>query len=155
MRFAAYAAAALLGSTLAASAGGIAVHLDEARMVTFKKPVATVYVGNPSIADITVIDSRHVFVLGKTFGTTNLIGLDAKGAELFNDTLQVQAQSAGIVTVNRGVEQMTYSCAQSRCQPAPVPGDGQTFYSTVTGQVAQHEGANTQAANNPAAGGNH
>ena len=57
----------------------LSVPMDEVRMVTFVKPVATVYVGNPMIADITVIDSRHVFVLGKAFGATNIIALDSNG----------------------------------------------------------------------------
>jgi hypothetical protein len=39
--------------------------LDEVHTVTFRTPVATVYVRQPSIADVTMIDARHAFVQGK------------------------------------------------------------------------------------------
>ena len=70
--FAALSAAAL--SLGAAHAGGaMSVPLDEVRVVTFAKPVATLYVGNPVIADVMIIDSRHAFVQGKAFGSTNVV----------------------------------------------------------------------------------
>ena len=37
----------------AAHAADIAVPLDEVRIVAFKQPISTVYMGNPTIADIT------------------------------------------------------------------------------------------------------
>src|SRR5882724_6723787 len=57
------------------AAGGVGVTVDQARLVSFPAPVKTVYVGNPWIADISMVDSEHAFVLGKTFGVTNLIAL--------------------------------------------------------------------------------
>ena len=74
-------AAAVIGFAAPALAGSVTVPIDQARIVTFKQPVSTVYVGNPSMADVTVIDSHRVFVLGKAFGTTNIIALDAYGQD--------------------------------------------------------------------------
>jgi len=85
-----------------ALAGGVAVPLDEVRTVAFAKPVATVYVGNPSIADINMIDARHAFVLGKRFGTTNIIALDNSGHEVANTYVSVSGSNGAIVTLTKG-----------------------------------------------------
>src|SRR5215472_8860206 len=59
--------------------GGIGVTVDQARLVSFTEPVKTLYVGNPWIADIQMVDAQHAFVLGKTFGVTNLVAMSANG----------------------------------------------------------------------------
>ena len=66
MRRALFALAFALPSPVLAD--GIAISMDEVRTVTFGGPIATVYVGNPAIADVNMIDARHAFVIGKGFG---------------------------------------------------------------------------------------
>lgn len=125
-----------------ALAAGVAVPLDEVRTVAFAKPVATVYVGNPSIADINMIDARHAFVLGKRFGTTNIIALDNDGHEVANTYVSVSGSNSAIVTLTKGatqskpVSQMTLSCSGMRCEESPVPGDA--GYSAAMGDVGRH-----------------
>ena len=140
------ALAAITAAAHPAGAGGIAVPMDQVRMVSFAKPVATVYVGNPSIADVTVIDSRRIFVLGKAFGTTNVVALDGAGHEVANDPLTVFGRSANIVTLNRGASQVTYSCADARCESAPLPGDASTIYKDVSGETSEHQDTSKAAA---------
>ena len=61
-------------------AAGIALAMDEVRTITFReKPVATIYIGNPTIADISMIDARHAFIIGKGYGRTNMVALDSTG----------------------------------------------------------------------------
>jgi hypothetical protein len=126
-----------------ALAGGVAVPLDEVRTVAFAKPVTTVYVGNPSIADINMIDARHAFVLGKRFGTTNIIALDNTGHEVANTYVSVSGSNSATVTLTKGgtgstpATQTTLSCSGSRCEVAPVPGEAR--YSTVMGDASVHE----------------
>jgi len=118
--------------------GGVAVPMDEVRTVAFAKPVATVYVGNPAIADINMIDARHAFVLGKSFGTTNIIALDNMGHTVSNTFVSVSgSNSSATVTLLKGVTQTTLSCSGQRCESAPVPGDA--HYSDVMGDVARHQ----------------
>ncbi len=138
--------AAGLACAAPASAGTLSVPMDQVRMVTFVRPVATVYVGNPMIADVTVIDSRHVFVLGKTFGSTNIIALDSNGHEIADNPLTVFGSSANVVTLNRGGTQVTYSCAASRCETAPLPGDDKTLFDDTMGQITAHQDAGQKAA---------
>jgi Pilus formation protein N terminal region len=133
-------------SAAPALAGGLSVPMDEVRMVTFVRPVSTVYVGNPMIADVTVIDSRHVFVLGKAFGATNIIALDGGGREVANTPLTVFGRKSNVVTLNLGGQQVTYACAASRCEAAPLPGDDNTVYTTEMTQIGTHQAGSQKAA---------
>jgi Pilus formation protein N terminal region len=144
----ALAAACLLASTLAAHATDLSVPMDEVKVVTFHRPVATVYVGNPSIADVTVIDPTHVFLLGKSYGKTNLIALDVNRNPVSNDQVTVFARNGGMVTLNRGATQITYSCAAASCQPSPVPGDSKDVFDATTEQISKLQDLNVKAASN-------
>jgi len=124
---------------------GIGVVVDQARLVSFSEPVKTLYVGNPWIADIQMVDARHAFVLGKTFGVTNLVAMSANGKEVSNQQVTVSNNSVA-VTVNRGADQFNYMCTHAHCESAPRPGDPQTYASQTEGVAAQHEGAGTNSA---------
>ena len=139
--------AAALSAAAPAWAAGVNLALDEVHTVTFQKPVATVYVGNPAIADITMIDARHAFVQGKSYGRTNIVALNQDGAQVFNTAIVVTGgDNAGTVTLNRGAQRITYSCAASRCEPTPTPGDAQAAFDAVSTQVSQHAGTAKTAA---------
>ena len=129
-----------------AAARDIAIPMDEVRIVTFPVPVSTVYVGNPVIADVTVIDSRRVFVLGKSFGSTNLIALDTKGNPTVSERLTVYARQGTTVTLHRGPAQSTYACAGTRCEASPVPGDETGPFNTVVEQREKLTSQSAQAA---------
>jgi len=137
----------LAASSAAAGAGsGVAIPLDEVRVITFKHPVATLYVGNPVIADVTVIDNRHAFLQGKAFGTTNLIALDANGRQIANRQVVVAGGSTALVTLQRGTSQTTYSCSAAHCEPSPQPGDGKDIFSETVDQLQKHQSMLTAAA---------
>ena len=127
-----------------AFAAGVSVSMDEVRTVAFAKPVATVYVGNPAIADINMIDARHAFVLGKSFGTTNIIALDNSGREVANTSISVSGSNGMRVTLMKGATQTTLSCTSSRCEAAPVPGDA--HFSDVMGDVTKRLDMGTKGA---------
>ena len=125
----------------------VAVPLDQVRLMVFTKPVSTLSVGNPVIADITVIDKRHAFVLGKAFGTTNIIALDASGAEISNRTVVVSAAGgASTVTLQRGAGRVTYACAARNCEAAPSLGDGKESYEAAMDQIQKHQDMLTKTA---------
>jgi len=133
-----------------AYADGVAISMDEVRTITFPKPVATVYVGNPSIADINMIDSRHAFVLGKGFGNTNIVALDHEGDQVSNTHVSVMAREDSTVTLQRGTGRLTYSCTTSHCEATPQPGDAKDAYDAVNGQLSTHEAAAKGAASGQA-----
>jgi hypothetical protein len=120
----------------------VALALDEVHTLTFRAPIATVYVGNPTIADVTMIDARHAFVQGKGYGRTNLIALNRDNEQVFNTHITVTGNNAGgTVTLNRGAQRVTLNCAGGRCEPTPMPGDDQKAYDSAASQAAAHQNA--------------
>jgi len=134
----------LAGMMLAAGAAqardaSVAVPLDAVRMLAFERPIATLYSGNPVIADVTMIDKRHAFVQGKAYGSTNLVALDASGEEISNQEVVVFGSGGGVVTLQKGATQTTYTCAVSRCEPSPQPGDGKDLFDQNMDQIQKHQ----------------
>lgn len=126
----------------------VTIPIDQAKIIVFDKAIATAYVGNPSMADVTVIDPHRIFVLGKAFGTTNLIALDRRGHFISNDPLKVEGHVSGVVTLNRGAGQYTFACAGTRCEAAPVPGDVEpNYYGPVMSENQLRQSMGTGAAN--------
>ena len=118
----------------------VGLGLDEVHTLTFGSPVSTVYVGNPSIADVTMIDARHAFVQGKGYGRTNIVALNHDNMMVFNTHVTVTGgEGGGTVTLNRGSQRVTLSCAGNRCEPTPMPGDSKEAYEGAGGQLAAHQ----------------
>lgn len=130
---------------------GIAVTMDEVRVVAFQRPIATVFVGNPTIADATVIDAYHAFVLGKGFGTTNLIALGPQSQTVANQQITVTNHGGGVVTLNKGSAQYSYACSSAHCEANPVPGDQKGFFDEMSGSANAHQDQAVKAANVAAA----
>ena len=136
---------ALLASVLLAAgaaqarSASVSVPLDEVRMLAFAKPISTLYIGNPAIADVTMIDKRHAFVQGKSFGATNIVALDASGSEISSQQVVVFGSASAFVTLQRGAAQTTYSCVASRCEPSPQPGDGKDLFDMNMDQITKHQ----------------
>src|SRR6185437_7423876 len=137
------AAAILAAATPAAAAGNsVALALDEVHTITFKTPVATVYVGNPTIADVTMLDARHAFVQGKGYGRTNIVALNRDNVQVFNAHITVVgARDGGTVTLNRGAQRVTLTCAGGRCEPTPTPGDDKKAFDSASTQANSHQAA--------------
>jgi hypothetical protein len=140
------AALSALAAAPALAGSALSVPLDEVRVVAFSKPVATLYVGNPVIADVTIIDSRHAFVQAKAFGATNVVAIDSSGKQIANQQIVVAAKGSSQVTLQRGTQQTTYSCTGGHCQATPQPGDGQSAFDTAATQIEKYQGMVTKAA---------
>ena len=50
-----------------------------ARILRISAPAATVIIGNPGVADVTIQDPQTLVLTGKSYGQTNLIVLDSAG----------------------------------------------------------------------------
>lgn len=143
MRRAVLATALVIAASPAYAAdNSVALALDEVHTLTFKTPVATVYVGNPTIADVTMLDARHAFVQGKGYGRTNIVALNRDNAQVFNARITVVgARDSGTVTLNRGAQRVTLTCAGGRCEPTPTPGDDQKAFDAANNQTTAHQSA--------------
>jgi Flp pilus assembly secretin CpaC len=126
---------AVAAGAFAAQAGEtIVVLLDQAKISKLPERTQTVIVGNPGIADVTVQKNGVLVVTAKSYGVTNLIALDAMGAVLSESTIRVQGPTDTVVTVMRGVERSSYSCAPD-CEPSLNLGDTTTHFSQVSTQA--------------------
>ncbi len=122
------AAALVLGPVggTAAAERAVTVMLDRAQVMGFPAGTETVIVGNPIIADVTMLrNSGEIILTGKGYGETNLLFLDGRGAILSEALLRVREPSS-VMVVQRGAERETYAC-QPRCQPTVTLGDSMAF----------------------------
>jgi Flp pilus assembly secretin CpaC len=122
-------------------AADIDVVLDRAKLVKLPDRVATVVVGNPLIADVSIQPGGQMVVTGKGYGSTNLIVLDRNGTVLLEQTVEVQGATQDVVIVYRGVERESYSCTPN-CERRITLGDTQTYFDSTLTQTGTR---NTQA----------
>ena len=131
------ATALLLAATLAAPMPALAqdgapinVNVNMARILRISAPAATVIVGNPGIADVTIQDPQTLILTGKSYGQTNLIVLDSRGEPVADTLVEVVQMSAGVMTVYQGQSRTTLSCAPT-CQPVVMMGDDTGYSGSV------------------------
>jgi Flp pilus assembly secretin CpaC len=113
----------------------ISVNVDQAKLVKLPGHIATIVVGNPLIADVTMQPGGLVVVTGKGYGATNVIAMDRAGSILVDRVIQVEGPSDQVVTVYRGVERESYSCMPV-CQKRITLGDGAAYFKATMGQAS-------------------
>jgi hypothetical protein len=109
------------GAAMAAAGGAMTVELNESRRIPLTGTAATVVVGDPSVADVSMVDSHSVILLGRGFGATQLVVTDRDGRTLLAGTVSVVSPDRGRVTLTRGVESTEYGCFGDRCHPLTAP----------------------------------
>jgi hypothetical protein len=112
-RLAVWLATALLAAAAAAPAFAVepvVVHLDTATIIQLPERAATVVIGNPLVADLSLQPGGLAVITGKGYGATNVIVLDKQGAVLAEHMVEVKGPADPIVVVYRGITQQTYSC---------------------------------------------
>src|SRR5215471_11273525 len=127
----------------------IAVNVDQAKLVKLTGKVATIVVGNPLIADVTLQPGGIIVVTGKGYGATNFIALDRAGEVLVDRVIQVEGPSEQLVTVYRGVQRESYSCMPI-CQRRVTLGDGGEYFKATMDQAGS---LNSNATGTAAAAG--
>jgi Flp pilus assembly secretin CpaC len=133
-------------SSRVVAAEPIDVIVDQARVVKLPEKVATLVVGNPLIADVSLQPGGTMVVTGKGYGATNVMAIDRGGAVLLDRMIQVEAPTEKLVTVFRGVNRETYSCTPV-CQQRITLGDGSDYFKSTLDQAGSR---NNQAAGTPA-----
>lgn len=108
--------------------GAIVVNVNMARVLRINSPAATVIVGNPGVADVTIQDPQTLILTGKSYGQTNLIVLDSAGNPIADTLIEVVQTQANIVTVYMGLSRTTLAC-EPVCQPTITMGDDPAFTS--------------------------
>jgi Flp pilus assembly secretin CpaC len=119
----------------------IPVQLDQARVIKLPERAATLVIGDPLIADISIQPGGLAVITGKSYGATNLIVLDHSGAVLMEHNLEVRGPPDPIIVVYRGAARSTYSCTP-QCAPRISLGDDPDFFDKA---LAQSTVRSTQA----------
>lgn len=120
--------------------GVIEVPLDKAKLVRLEEPAAEIIVGNPSIADIAVQNSKLLVVTGKSFGRTNLIVVNAKGEIIEESDLTVSDPSKGMITVHRGARNNETVYCAPKCTASLAIGDEKDYFQTIQSQLSAKQG---------------
>ena len=128
------APAALAADAVYSVGQPVTVHLDQAKVLKLPDGVATLVVGNPLIADVSVQPGGIMVVTGKGYGVTNLVALDRQGTVLMEHPIEVQGPRDQLVVVYRGIERESYSCTP-KCERRITLGDSATYFTTNLGQT--------------------
>lgn len=105
-------------ATLCGATAGIAadesnilhVYMDHARVLKLDRPVSKVIVGNAKVADATVADAKTIVLTGRSYGTTNLVLLDANGNAIADERVMVSLDEGNTLRVYKSTSRTVYSC---------------------------------------------
>jgi Flp pilus assembly secretin CpaC len=120
------------------SSGTVTVVVDQAQVMKLPDGVATLIVGNPLIADVSIQSGGMVVVTGKGYGMTNVMALDRSGSLLEEKTIQVQGSRDSVV-VYRGTERESYSCTP-KCERRITLGDSSDYFNATLSQTGTRNG---------------
>lgn len=115
------------------------ITLDQAKVAKVPTGTSTLVVGNPMIADVTMLKGGvGMIVTGKGYGQTNLVAIDAGGNIL--DEKQIRVEPARtVLVVQRGTARASYSC-NPLCMPTVQLGDDTAVFSEAGGQISSRNG---------------
>lgn len=102
--------AALVSSINVVQAASLSVTINQSRIISLSEPASTFVVGNPSIADANFASPTKVLILGKAYGATNLIALDASGKIILNTKLHVVTNQSNQVSLFKGSAKQSLDC---------------------------------------------
>ena len=120
----------LTAPALAEASEPISVKVNMARILRISAPAATVIIGNPGVADITIQDPQTLVLTGRSYGSTNLIILDAAGNPVADTIVSVVQGQSDLLTVYMGTNRTTMAC-EPICQPTIMLGDDNAYASNA------------------------
>ena len=121
--------------------------IDRAKVVRIAKPADTIIVGNPSIVDATIQDSRTIVLTGRNFGVTNMIILDSDGDAIVDETIVVQGHETNTVRIYRQAIRETLACSPV-CENTLTVGDEAAKFEAMDEQIKARNGLAEDAAEN-------
>jgi Pilus formation protein N terminal region len=142
----------------ARAADPINVILDQARITKMPDRTATIVVGNPLIADVSLHAGGVMVVTGKGYGATNLIVLDRTGQVLVEQLVRVRSPAESVVVYRGATVRESFSCAPY-CEARLTLGDKSdrypdSFFDGILRQALdRNRGAQQGEAVEPSGGG--
>jgi hypothetical protein len=122
-----------------AETGVIKVTLDQAKIAELPRGTATLIVGNPMIADVTMLKNNNAMVItGKGFGQTNLVAIDAAGSVIDEEQVRVLPAKT-VLVLQSGSSRMSYACNPD-CMPSVQLGDDKDAFKDAGEQISTRNG---------------
>lgn len=140
----------ILVGPASSEAADLVVAYDQSQLLRLPRPVSSVIIGNPSIADVSVQASNLLVVTGKTFGITNVIALDAERNIIQDQRVVVTRDEVRTVNLTKGDKRQSYSCTPN-CAPMITVGDEEEYFK----MVSSHAMTKSKIAGGAAAGESH
>jgi hypothetical protein len=138
------AAAPAAAEPQAAWSEKINVYMDQARLVHLPERALNVIIGNPLIADISILPGDLIVITGKSYGATNFIATDRSGAVLLDKTIEVTGPRDPTLVMYNGVDRHTYSCDPD-CSRRLTLGDNPEFFGATLGEITSRNAQATAA----------
>jgi hypothetical protein len=116
--------------------GVLNITLDQAKVAQLPAGATTLVVGNPAIADVTMLKGGIAMVVtGKGYGETNLIALDAQGNIIDEKKIDVEP-TRSVLVVQQGPDRVSYWCNPT-CMPTVQLGDDNKAFDDASGQIGR------------------
>lgn len=117
------ALSALAMSAAPTFASNLVVPIDHSVRLNLAGNAASVVIGNPKVADVTVVDSHTVFISGRGYGGTDIEILDQAGRSIYSGDVVVANADDGLVSIYRGASRTDLACAPGCSVSIRSPGD--------------------------------
>jgi hypothetical protein len=135
--------AMLFATAAAAHAETVRVTIDQARAISLPESASGVAVGNPDIAAVTVQHDRLLFVMGRSYGSTNLVVVDRAGRQMMDVRLTVVPDENSVVLLTKGSSTQRFECTP-QCRRRPDMVDDAQSYSEAQSKLPSSGGAAPQ-----------
>ena len=117
----------------------LAITLYQAKIAKLPAGTATIIIGNPMIADVTMLKNSGAMVItGKGFGDTNLIAVDSNGSVIEEKELRV-LPARTVVVLQSGALRVSYACNPD-CMPTVQVGDDTKTFTDAGTQITTRNG---------------
>lgn len=110
-----------LAATTAQAAPPLSLELNHSARLHLSGPAGSVVVGSPTLVDVSVVDSRTVFVSGKAPGSTDVTVIDPLGRTVYSGEVVVGAGRS--VSVFRGAARSSLACSPTCSDGTAPPAD--------------------------------
>lgn len=119
-------ALAALAVVAPALASAMTLDLNETTKVRLSAPARDVVVANPEIVDVSLLGPSNIAIIGKGYGSADVLVTDEHGHTLFSQRVNVRSSEGAEVSYlrgpeggSRGAEVRTYICGPTCMQVAP------------------------------------
>ncbi len=92
------------------AADKLVVEKNHTYRVALPDQAGSVVVGNPDIADVTVVDSRTVFIVARGVGNSGVTITNRAGRTIYNAEVTVTSANEGAITVYKGLKPTLMVC---------------------------------------------